>query len=424
MKGFPNQIADLAKLAAGMRVLTGLVDANKDATDDAVFGTALVEAGVAGTGHVPKPIDEYLREQRAKTPANQSFRTTARGLRELFRLLRLTDETTGELNVTPSGRQAAGFEGADLTPEQMDFWRTTIRNMTHDGGDGEISHPYQVLLRLVARRPGITRAKCALALEARDDSAAELDRIAALSDLDEEQILRRVGVSKANWDNAKKVLPRFAEQLNDVVRASQTYVLASEPGAGKPADEKERGKKPGAPKAPRTSRKVTSRSIGRAGTDENFDEGKIPLDLDPLAAAAAIALRRERLRRHNLIVKGVAERLEAKGAGLYEDPFDILAIAGKSTFLFEMKTLDGSPADERDRVMEALSQLLYYEAFVTAPYTEGTPIYKVACFESRVTAEHQVWLNGAGIGTMWVDGDAFSSDELARNSLEGLIDGV
>ena len=84
---------------------------------------------------------------------------------------------------------------------------------------------------MVRRKPGISRAKCALALEATDDSPEELDRIVALAALNENDIRSRLGVSKSNWDNAKKVLPRFAEQLEDVVRRGDgTYILSDAPG--------------------------------------------------------------------------------------------------------------------------------------------------------------------------------------------------
>src|SRR6266705_958270 len=158
MKGFPNQVAELGKLATGMRCLIRLVGNRANAKDDGVFGQALVRAGVAGTGHTPMPVDRYIQQQLTKTASNQSFRTTARGLRELYRLLGFIDDTGPRIEVTDLGRQAGAFADSPMNPEQTDFWRRVIRNMTHDGADGEASHPYQVLLRLVAQKPGITRA--------------------------------------------------------------------------------------------------------------------------------------------------------------------------------------------------------------------------------------------------------------------------
>ncbi|OAI44272.1 hypothetical protein AYO42_04960 [Rhizomicrobium sp. SCGC AG-212-E05] len=133
---------------------------------------------------------------------------------------------------------------------------------------------------------------------------------------------------------------------------------------------------------------------------------------------AGIKLRATRLRRHNLLVRALAEEFAEAGAVLYEDPFDILAILRTRAFLVEVKTLNGSPDDERDRVRDALSQLLYYESFVTQPLSGETPIRKVACFESEVSAAHGKWLNDRDIAVIWKNEDGtFSGDDLAGDFL-------
>lgn len=421
MKGFPNQVAVLEKIATAIKTLVELENAGQNSRDDGVYGPALVRSGIAGTGHKPRPVDEYIREQLRKDASNQSFRTTARGLRELFRLLGFIDDTGGRVQVLDLGRQAAAFAGTRLNDVQIQFWRRVIRNMVHSG-----SHPYQVLLRLVAQQPGITRAKCALALEARDDSPAELDRVVALSRLDEDEIQRRINVSKSNWDNAKKVLPKFAEQLGDVIRTGQTFVLAAAPGTGRQPDRAEpagqanerRPREPARPRAPRGSRAVTAETIGRGANADKFDEVTIPVDVDPAAARAAVRQRLDRFRRHEGVVQALGARLSAVGARLFVDPFDILAIFDRPCILVEVKSLDGTPADERDRVQEALAQLLYYEAFVTAPLVGQAAIHKIACFEAVITQEHQDWLDASGIGTVWlVDERRFGGNASARRVL-------
>ena len=421
MKGFPNQVADLGKLATGMRCLVQLTDDGADAKDDGVFGQALVRERVAGTGHTPGPVDVYIQQQLTKTLDRQSFRTTARGLRELYRILGLIDDSGPQVVVTDLGHHVAAFAGSPLGVEQIEFWRRVILDMTHDGGDGESSHPYQVLLGLVARRPGITRAKCALALEARNDSPAELDRIVTLAGLDEGEIRRQIGVTNSNWDNAKKVLPKFAEQLADVVQVGHSFTLADAPGraaaavavpvAAIAATAVPR------PRAPHTSREVTPDEIARAGTAESFDETRIPAPTDPEAAAESIRVRQDRLRRHQLIVRQLAVRLGAAGATLHEDPFDILALIDACGFLVEVKTLDGTPTDERERVREALGQLLYYEAFIMVPIGGGTVLQKVACFEGAISPDHRTLLNNHGVAVVWMSDGRFVGDDLAAATL-------
>src|SRR5580704_3870562 len=103
MKGFPNQVANLEKLAEGLRCIERLNSERRNARDDGVLGEALVRAGVSGTGHTPVRVEVYLRAQRLKTSDRQSFRTTARGLRELYRLLGLIDQGAAAVSLTPAG---------------------------------------------------------------------------------------------------------------------------------------------------------------------------------------------------------------------------------------------------------------------------------------------------------------------------------
>lgn len=428
MKGFPNQVAELPKIALGMKCLVDLEVAGENGKDDGIFGEALVREGVAGTGHTPKPVEEYIKQQLKKPISGQSFRTTARGLRELYRLMGLIDDSTGHLHTTDLGRRAASFAGAAWDQNQIDFWRGVISNIVHTDASGT-SHPYQVLLRLVAERPGISRAKCALALEAHDDSAAELKRIASLADLAENKILERTRVTKSNWDNAKKVLPRFAEQLGDVVRSPDgTYVLADAPGRADdtgPAAATTRAEqadtKATAPRAPRSSREVTADTIGKAGLAEKWDEVPTPTLSDPAAQAATNKLRADRLRRHNLLVREFAKLFTDASAKIFEDPFDILALFKTDGVLVEVKTLDGTEPDERERVRDALGQLLYYEGFLTAAVAGKAPIHKIACFEKKISDSHREWLNQHGVGVVWKANDKFDGDKLARDVLSLLL---
>jgi hypothetical protein len=303
------------------------------------------------------------------------------------------------------------------------MWRNILLQMEHQGKDTPVSHPYQVLLRLVAKRPGITRAKCALALEAMDDSQEELNRIVALSDNTEEEIIAEIATTKTNWDNGKKVLPHFAEQLGDVVKTGNCFYLANDPGSGETDQESSdevQAPSPRATRRPRSASEVTANTIARAGTIETFDEEEPsePCEVAPEALERRLARLRDRLRRHNLIVQQIAQELETEGGTLFENPFDCLAVFDNHALLIEVKSLDGTEADEVSRVREALSQLLYYESFVTEPYVENDKIVKIACFESKIQDRHIDWLLGIGIITMWVDGEGFTADDNAKAILE------
>ena len=429
MKGFPNQVAELAKVTTGMKCLLDLVEAGENARDDGVFGPELVRVGVAGRGHRPTPIEDYIRHQLTKKPSGQSFRTTARGLRELYRLLGFIDDAGGAVHVNDLGREAAAFADSETNDEQVRFWRRVLRDMTYTDGRG-VSHPYQMLLRLVARKPGISRAKCALALEAIDDSDEELQRLLELSDLPEPQIRLRIGATESNWNNAKKVLPKFAEQLRDVIRTGgrdPTYVLADAPGRAaegraEPPTETDPTRASGGARAPRSARQVTPATIGQAGIAERSPEFAEPPEADPAKVAEGRRQRADRLRRHNLLVREFARRLGDAGARLFEDPFDILGLLAGAGILIEVKTLDGTPENQRERVRDALSQLLYYEAFVTRPIAGETPIRKIALFEQRLTDPHREFLNTNSIATVWKQEARFIGDAMATTYLGSCLD--
>jgi hypothetical protein len=423
MEGFPNQVSDFRTLAAALKVLADLVQGGTNAGDDGVLGEELIRRRVLGTGHKPIPVEEYLNAQKAKPRASdQSYRTRARGLRELFRIMRLVDDGAPELELTPAGRRIAGLPENGRNSEALELWRTVVLQMTHKGGDSVASHPYQVLLRLVARRPGITRAKCPLALEAKDDSEQELERIVELAGLDEAEIRASLGVTKPNWNNAKKILPSFAEQLGDVVKVGNAFYLGDVPGEAKESRaDLEKVEPRGGARRPRKASAVTAASIAKSTAVERWDEVDAPehLDIDPQAVMARRRRLNSRLKRHNDLVRKVAVQLEREGGQLFENPFDCLACFREEGLLLEVKSLDGTQEDERSRVREALGQLLYYESFVTKPVVSKRAVRKVACFEAQIGLDHVHWLEEADIYVIWDTASGFGASPKARSELAG-----
>ena len=114
MKGFPNQVAELPTLTKTVQVIQELLDAGENPKDDGILGEALIRRKILGTGHKPIPIEDYLAQQKAiKKKSDQSYRTRARGLRELFRVLGLLVNTGNDtVAMTPAGRQVAALDDA------------------------------------------------------------------------------------------------------------------------------------------------------------------------------------------------------------------------------------------------------------------------------------------------------------------------
>lgn len=422
MKGFPNQVADLGKLSQGLSCIVDLLSTGVDPKDDGVFGEALVRAHVLGTGHRPAPVDTYLREQRRKPASDQSHRTSARGLRELYRLFDLIEDTGPDLNVTSNGNRIASLaRPTRLSRQLVNVWQNVATNFEHFGGDSTASHPYQVLLQLIARKPGITRALCALALEAKDDSTSELERIVDLAGLSEQDILTRIGVTQSNWDNAKKILPRLAEQFGDVVKRGDQYHLSGSLPFGGSRSSHNSSQGTTLTPAPRNSRVVTPSTIATAGTTERTTSPS-PNFVDPLDLARANQLRADRLNRHNVLVRELAAKLYDAGMQLYEGVYDMLAVSLNLAVLVEVKTLDGTADDQRDRVREALAQLLYYDAFNVTRSQTVLPRIKIAFFEGPIDDTHQEWLTASGIATLWKSGPRLRGDAASVASLSRYLE--
>lgn len=427
LKGFPNQINDLAKLARAMGVARALRGEGAQIRDDGVFGEALVRAGVLGTGHSPRPVEEYLAEQRLKPHSNQSFRTSARGLRELFRLMNCLaeDPNTNEAWLTPLGSRLARDSTEPLDEVEKAQWRAAVAAIKVGDPERGISHPYQVLIRLVQRHPdGLPRSKCALCLEANDDSDVELDRIVELASFDDDMdIWRHIGGDpnqRANWDNAVKVLPAFAEQLGDIVKSGRlvrpspdsqwerpaSNDLEPVPAVGTSAAEPIRA----------NARVVDASRIARAGTTSD--------ESDPISSArtptreelaATLTARAERLTRHNLLVQQLARRLEANGCALSEDPYDCLASRGDQWVLIEVKTLHPRGDDERSRIRDALAQLLYYKQFALPDDCQDVTM--TAVFERKPLDQHIEWLRNHSICAVWALGDRFIASDVGACGL-------
>jgi hypothetical protein len=217
LKNFPHQINDLDKLTRALRVAHELINAGEEFDDDGVFGKALAHAGVYSFRNKALSVAENIAVESGKPLGNQGFRTAARDIR---RFLSLADLIRPDFTLTQRGR--AILEATDVGSRNKE-WREAMLQL----GLGN-SHPYSIMLRLVADRPGIESSKLLLALEAQDDGAKEYARILALSDLTFSQIVAALHISEANARNAVKILPGIAEQTGDLIR-NGTRMFLNEP---------------------------------------------------------------------------------------------------------------------------------------------------------------------------------------------------
>ena len=175
MKGFPNQISNIQKLSDGLRVLKDLTDAGQVA-DDSSFGEALLWEGIISPGRSGGDVRSYLSGMSLRAPSNQSHRTSARGVKEFFVRAGLAERTGDALIVSDLGNSLVESLLQSDRDSFVQNWKVAMMNAVAVDGRGT-SRPYRIMLRLLKARPGTPRALCALALEARNDSDSEFERI-------------------------------------------------------------------------------------------------------------------------------------------------------------------------------------------------------------------------------------------------------
>lgn len=416
MYNFPHQINDLGKLHAALAVFSDLDSRGRNIDDDGVVGTAMARARVYAFRDKNLSLRKALEREHKKARSSQGTRTFARDLRRFFALLGfLRTDIAGATELSPMGIHLLGL--APLSDEARAVWRTALRHVILvDPDDRGISHPYSLLLRLVEERPGLEASRLALALEARNDSMNEFRRVLRLADLESWADARKeMGVSEHFARDATKILPALAKQLGELSAEGNKYYRVepseiNETGtAGVPATvvRRHRRSRRSATKPRRGmsisggSRKVNLRTIARAPRP-----GQQPPDEIEYADPALTAeLRRERLERHQQIVRAVASKL---GQGeLYSDPYDVLRVAPDNVpaVLGEIKTLDGTEPDEITQVRAAFAQLLYYDAFHIPVVHREKGLVRVAVFERPVNEHHVAFLESFSIAVAWIAGD-------------------
>ena len=418
MKGFPNQIAKIEKLTVALSILSELLTTG-GSSDDKSFGESLLWGGVIRAGRSGGDIATYIDHMNTLSPSNQSHRTTARGVKEFFVRVGVVCRTVDSFYLTDSGHRIleSWESGNHIAPNQD--WKRAMRNATSVDDDG-VSHPYRIMLKLLAQRPGTPRALCALALEAKNDSESEFQRILYLRDLEDEDAMRtEIGATRSNWDNAKKILPSIAEQIGDVARSgSELYLVDAEELDSAYPDDIDTDDS----RTLSIARETSLDKIARWHQPETTDEETQLENLDLVSLAEGIKTRVERSARHNQIVRRFAQSL-INPESIWENPVDCMALFSGNILMAEIKTLTGTFSDEMRQVRIAASQLQYYEYFAipASLQQQSTEIQKVAVFERRPQGDHIDWLDSLRMATLWTDEQVFRTTENSFGRLSPYI---
>jgi len=167
MKNIPHQFNSIDKYFSALETVKQLIEEETPLRDENL-GEQLLRNGVINPGRAGQSIEEYLEEQSHKTPSNRGYHTAARETIKFFKLigfLVVYDNKSGEL--TPRAIQLLSVNNPNA---RKLLWRDSFMQFGVEGVDGEISHPYRILLKLTQDKPGIETSKLMLALEAENDS--------------------------------------------------------------------------------------------------------------------------------------------------------------------------------------------------------------------------------------------------------------
>jgi hypothetical protein len=216
MKNFPHQFNDLSKLFNALLEAQTLVNSDLPLTDEN-FGEQLTKAGIYTYRNKSLTVNQYLKVEKAKPAANRGYLTVSRDIRRFFELLNfIVIRKDKYATITQSGQDILNTLDVNI---RKDLWKNALLNLSLPDNNGNVSHPYRILIRLVNSLPGIETSKLMLALEAENDSEAEFDRVMNLAqNFSIPEIISIIGTSESMADNAVKILPGIGEQLGHIKR--------------------------------------------------------------------------------------------------------------------------------------------------------------------------------------------------------------
>jgi len=408
MKNFPHQFNDLTKLFNALVSIKELIE-EEIALKDENFGELLTRKGIYTYRDKTISIDEFLQAEEKKPKASRGYLTVARDIRRLFQLLgflTVYDDKSGKLSP-----QAIQLISAPNESIRKELWKNSFVQLGLEGTDGEISHPYRILLKLVQEKPGIETKKLMLALEAENDSYEEYHRILELSDLTFEKILESTGTSESMAKNAVKILPGIAEQLNDIERKgnysfSVGNVIITEDEISTEIPKESRNQD-GVPYS--QFRQVTSNNIAKDPIFNNVSSVSIDL-------TESIRIRQNRLAHHQEIVRQLGLLCEQKGFNLYEGKFDCLSTINENAIVFEVKTILDLMSDQEKQTIKGVGQLKYYKYSIVHKQMGYDNIREVLVYSQKPKESLIEFCINENISILWLEGGVFKIFDTESNT--------
>ncbi len=397
MKNFPHQFNDLGKLFDALLAIKELIEEEIPLKDEH-FGELLTRKRIYTYRNKSLSINEYLEQEELKPTPNRGYLTVARDIRRLFQLLgflTVFDDKSGTLST-----HAIQLIFAPTNEIKKELWKNSFMQLGLEGVDGEISHPYRILLKLVQEKSGIETKKLMLALEAENNSFEEYERIIKLSDLVFDEIIESTGTTESMAKNAVKILPSVAEQLGDIERkgnnsypVGRVSITEDEISTEIPSDATN---KEGIPYT--QYRLVTSETIAKDPIFKTITSVSIDF-------TESIRLRQNRLAQHQKIVRLLGVYCENKSFQLYEGKFDCLSTKDNVALIFEIKTILNSVSDQEKQTVKGVGQLKYYKFSIVHKQMRYKKIKEFLVYSQKPDEDFIEFCNSENISVVWMDLD-------------------
>ncbi len=368
MKNFPHQFVDFYRYRGALNVAKTLLRKRKGFQDDTTYGYALAKSGVYGfstrkmqkRGPLPRNLTMSGRIALEKTKAASDQGAETCGFAEVRAVLRyLGFSDQGRL--TSRGNKVAGLKPA--YPTYMRIWQEAVLGIAmRDDVLGTVSHPARLMLRMIAERKALDRRALALALDARDDSNSELQRILALVPRSAQEVAKlRRQFGPTTYDNAMKIVPAFCERSGLIQRPTRSYPYTLTESGWRALESMSN-------LATSTSRRTLSLPSGRIASYVVYDPRKRTVHKQTALKnfqsreqqEEANRIRRERTTRHEEARRFFARALSCKRFEFVESSvaYDLLAYRAQGRpLLVEVKSLE---RDYLERTRSAIGQLYYY----------------------------------------------------------------
>jgi hypothetical protein len=407
VKNFPHQYNDLMKLRATLETERDLQDRGLDSTDDAILGYELARRRIYGfrgldyegaDATVDQRIAERIAAERTKPAGTQGARTAAREMRRTLGFLGWL-QPDGTTLAAAGEALLATTEGSD---EERILMQQAISSIPVEDRAGRLSHPVQILLRLVDEVALDSRAGMEVVLEAVDDSVSEFQRVAELAAMPYDariSALKSAGWTDPQLANAVKILPAFAIQSGLMTTDGGGRFILTD--AGRRAI----GRAVTATQPARSAvRRPPRRREATVTTSDPADVGRsrrlLDADRRTLSAAEqamAAQLLYERTERHQRLVRAVAEGTHPAEFSEDAASYDLLVDlqTGGDLILIEVKTVAG---DAHVQIRAAVGQLLYYDYFFVRPRFPDREVEQLVVVDDEVPGELAEFLEDNDIG--------------------------